>query len=41
LFTKLKAKLEMFPVMNRDDLQKGMQQLGGRREQGVHAGAMR
>jgi hypothetical protein len=28
LFSKLKATIEMFPVMNRDDLQKGLQQLG-------------
>jgi hypothetical protein len=30
LFSKLKATIEMFPVMNRDDLQKGLQQLGRR-----------
>ena len=29
LFSKLKATFEMFPVMNQDDLQKGLQQLGG------------
>jgi len=28
LFNKLKATLVMFPVMNREDLQKGLQQLG-------------
>ena len=30
LFSKLKATIEMFPVMNRDDLQKGLRQLGRR-----------
>jgi len=29
LFSTLKATVEMFPVMNREDLQKGLQQLGG------------
>lgn len=29
LFSKLKARLEMFPVMDREDLQKGLQQLSG------------
>jgi hypothetical protein len=29
LFSKLKARVEMFPVMNQEDLQKGLQQLGG------------
>lgn len=29
LFSKLKAKVEIFPVMDRDDLQRGLQQLGG------------
>ncbi len=28
LFSKVKATIEMFPVMNQDDLQKGLQQLG-------------
>jgi hypothetical protein len=28
LFSNLKATVEMFPVMDRDDLQKGLQQLG-------------
>ena len=28
LFSTLKATVEMFPVMDRDDLQKGLQQLG-------------
>lgn len=28
LFRNLKATIEMFPVMNQDDLQKGLQQLG-------------
>lgn len=28
LFRNLKATVEMFPVMNREDLQKGLQQLG-------------
>lgn len=28
LFNRLKATVEMFPVMDRDDLQKGLQQLG-------------
>jgi hypothetical protein len=28
LFSKVKAKIEMFPVMNQDDLQKGLRQLG-------------
>ena len=27
LFSKVKATIEMFPVMNQDDLQKGLQQL--------------
>jgi hypothetical protein len=27
LFSKLKATVEMFPVMNQEDLQKGLQQL--------------
>jgi hypothetical protein len=29
LFSKLNARVEMFPVMNQEDLQKGLQQLGG------------
>ena len=29
LFGKLKATVEMFPVMNQEDLQKGIQQLSG------------
>ncbi len=29
LFSKLKARVVMFPVMDREDLQKGLQQLGG------------
>lgn len=29
LFSKLKARVEFFPVMNQDDLQKGLQQLAG------------
>ena len=29
LFSNLKATVEMFPVMDRDDLQKGLAQLGG------------
>lgn len=29
LFSNLKAKIEMFPVMDQGDLQKGLQQLGG------------
>ena len=29
LFSKVKATVEMFPVMNQEDLQKGLQQLGG------------
>ena len=29
LFRQLKATIEMFPVMNQEDLQKGLQQLGG------------
>lgn len=28
MFGRLKAKVEMFPVMSRDDLQKGLQKLG-------------
>jgi hypothetical protein len=28
LFSRLKATVEMFPVMDRDDLQKGIQKLG-------------
>ena len=28
LFSKVKAKIEMFPVMDRDDLAKGLQQIG-------------
>jgi hypothetical protein len=28
LFSTFKANVEMFPVMDRDDLQKGLQQLG-------------
>jgi len=28
LFRNLKALVEMFPVMDRDDLQKGLQQIG-------------
>jgi hypothetical protein len=29
LFSKLGAQVEMFPVMNREDLQNGLQQVGG------------
>lgn len=29
LFRGAKAKIEMFPVMDRDDLQKGLQQIAG------------
>ena len=29
LFRELKATVEMFPVMNREDLQKGLQQISG------------
>ncbi len=29
LFSKMKANVKMFPVMDRDDLQKGLGQLGG------------
>jgi hypothetical protein len=29
LFSAVKANVQMFPVMDREDLQKGMQQLGG------------
>ena len=29
LFRNLKAKIEMFPVMDQEDLQKGLGQLGG------------
>jgi hypothetical protein len=29
LFSKLKANISMFPVMDREDLQKGLTQLGG------------
>jgi hypothetical protein len=29
MFRMAKAKIEMFPVMNRDDLEKGLQQIGG------------
>lgn len=29
LFSKLQANVELFPVMNQDDLQKGLQQLAG------------
>jgi hypothetical protein len=28
-FSKLKARIEIFPVMNQEDLQRGLQQLGG------------
>jgi hypothetical protein len=28
-FSKMKANIQMFPVMDRDDLQKGLGQLGG------------
>jgi hypothetical protein len=28
LFSKVKATIEMFPVMNQEDLQKGLQQVG-------------
>ena len=28
LFSKVKANIEMFPVMNLEDLQKGLQQIG-------------
>jgi hypothetical protein len=31
LFSKLNAQVEMFPVMNQEDLQKGLQQVGGDR----------
>jgi len=31
LFSKLNAQVEMFPVMNQEDLQNGLQQLGGAR----------
>ena len=31
LFNQLKAQVEMFPVMNQEDLQTGLQQLGGDR----------
>ena len=31
LFNKLNAQVEMFPVMNQEDLQAGLQQLGGAR----------
>ncbi len=31
LYAKLKAQVEIFPVMNQEDLQKGLQQLGGNR----------
>jgi hypothetical protein len=29
LFSKLKANIQMFPVMDREDLQKGLGELGG------------
>ena len=29
LFSKVKANIQMFPVMDREDLQKGVEQLGG------------
>jgi hypothetical protein len=29
LFSTLKANIQMFPVMDREDLQKGLRQLGG------------
>jgi hypothetical protein len=29
LFSTLKANIQMFPVMDREDLQKGLEQLGG------------
>jgi hypothetical protein len=29
LFSKMKANIQMFPVMDREDLQKGLGQLGG------------
>jgi hypothetical protein len=29
LFSKVKARIEMFPVMDREDLQKGLERLGG------------
>lgn len=29
LFSKMKANIQMFPVMDREDLQKGLQQLAG------------
>ena len=29
LFSKVKANIQMFPVMDREDLQKGLAQLGG------------
>jgi hypothetical protein len=31
LFNKLNAQVEMFPVMNQEDLQNGLQQLGENR----------
>jgi hypothetical protein len=41
LFGKLKARIVMFPVMNREDLQKGLQQLGQKREQSARSPARR
>ncbi len=29
LFSKVKARIQMFPVMDREDLQKGLQQVAG------------
>ena len=29
IFRKLRGRIEMFPVMNQEDLQKGLQQIGG------------
>ncbi len=29
LFSRLKARIQMFPVMDREDLQKGLQQIAG------------
>jgi len=35
LFRMAKAKIEMFPVMDREDLQKGLQQISGGAQQGA------